>query len=208
MLRIFACVFSLCMLSGTAATAHYLHHCEKTELAALGAALKGAHDISLTAAAAVGDTENYRRWFGPFSKSDAETVRASLKSVYSAIAMGRVRIICLNQIDQGCQGNYASAFADDNILINICPPFFDLPTMTSAAPGSEALENGTREGTLIHEISHFIRVAGTDDVWYSRTTCAAEAQTDPRAAIRNADSYQYFAEDSTFYPVLAADAPE
>ena len=208
MLRIFACVFSLFLLSTSAAWAQNFYQCEKTEIAALGDALKGAHNIGLRAAVSIGDTENYRRWFGPYSKANAEIARTTLKSIYSTILTGQIRVICLNASDEGCEDDtYAFVYPDEAFVVNICPQYFELPTMISNAPDSAAMENGTREGTILHEVSHFIRVAGTDDFWYSRETCEIEAQTDPRSAVRNADTYQYFAEDTTFYPIPSSDQP-
>lgn len=208
MLRIFACVISLFILSTSAAWATNFYQCEKTEISDLGDALKGAHNIGLRAAVAVGDTENYRRWFGPYSKANAETARSTLKAIYTTISTGQLRVICLNTSDDGCEDDtYAFVYPDEAFVLNICPKYFDLPTMISDAPESEAMENGTREGTILHEVSHFLRVAGTDDVWYSRSTSAEEAQTDPRSAVRNADTFQYFAEDTTFYPTPTADQP-
>ena len=208
MLRIFACVISLFILSTSAAWATNFYQCEKTEISDLGDALKGAHNIGLRAAVAVGDTENYRRWFGPYSKANAETARSTLKAIYTTISTGQLRVICLNTSDDGCEDDtYAFVYPDEAFVLNICPKYFDLPSMISDAPDSEAMENGTREGTILHEVSHFLRVAGTDDVWYSRSTSAEEAQTDPRSAVRNADTFQYFAEDTTFYPTPVADQP-
>ena len=208
MVRIFVCVISLLLLLTPAAWAQNFYQCEKTEIAALGDALKGAHNIGLRAAVAIGDTANYRRWFGPYSKSNAEVTRSTLKSIYTTIATGQIRVICLNASDEGCEDDtYAFVYPDEAFVLNICPQYFELPTMLTDRPESGTMDNGTREGTMIHEISHFIRVAATDDVWYSRSTCEAEALTDPRSAIRNADSYQYFAEDTTFYPTPSADQP-
>ena len=208
MFRIFALVFSLLALSGQAALAQNFYQCEKPEIEGLRDALKGAHNIGLRAAVAIGETDNYHRWFGPYSKANAETARSTLKAIYTTIATGQIRVICLNTSDDGCEDDtYAFVYPDEAFVLNICPQYFELPTMISEVPGSEVLENGTREGTMIHEISHFLRVAGTDDFWYSRTTCQENARTDPRSAVRNADTYQYFAEDTTFYPTPVSDQP-
>ena len=58
------------------------------------------------------------------------------------------------------------------------------------------MEYGSREGTLIHEMSHFNVVADTEDWCYGRSTCSAKARGNPTAALGNADSVQYFAEDA------------
>ena len=45
-------------------------------------------------------------------------------------------------------------------------------------------------------MSHFDVVAGTDDVVYGQTGAMALAISDPDAAITNADSHEYFAENN------------
>jgi peptidyl-Lys metalloendopeptidase len=56
----------------------------------------------------------------------------------------------------------------------------------------------SQAGTLIHEMSHFTVVAGTDDLADGQTAAEALATSDPDSAIRNADSHGYFAENSPF----------
>jgi len=45
-------------------------------------------------------------------------------------------------------------------------------------------------------MSHFTVVAGTDDLAYGQTAAKALATSDPGSAIRNADSHEYFAENT------------
>ena len=45
-------------------------------------------------------------------------------------------------------------------------------------------------------MSHFNVVAGTDDVVYGQTACRSLAQSDPAGARNNADSHEYFAENT------------
>ena len=80
--------------------------------------------------------------------------------------------------------------------------------MSGLRPGAETSNNGTREGTIIHEISHFNIVGRTEDNCYSREYCAEMATGNAYAVVRNADSYQYYTEDITHYkpaPETAAD---
>ena len=51
-------------------------------------------------------------------------------------------------------------------------------------------------GTLVHEMSHFTVVAGTDDWAYGQSAAAALAVSNPARAIENADSHEYFAENT------------
>ena len=54
----------------------------------------------------------------------------------------------------------------------------------------------SRGGTLVHEISHFNVVAGTDDIVYGQPNCIQLAITNPLDAILNADSHEYIAENN------------
>jgi peptidyl-Lys metalloendopeptidase len=49
-------------------------------------------------------------------------------------------------------------------------------------------------------MSHFNVVAGTDDVVYGQSAARNLADTDPDAAITNADSHEYFAENTPALP--------
>lgn len=174
--------------------------CSKDEERIIEEALRHAKDLTLKAATAVGDTPEYDRWFGTYSQGNAEQVRANLKAVVTAIRGGGVTAQCHTVSDGGCNaGEYAWVYADQPYLMHICPPFFNLPPLTALQPGTRRSDNGTREGTVVHEISHFIHVANTDDHCYSRSECSDMASYDARRAIDNADSYQYFTEDVTYY---------
>lgn len=50
-------------------------------------------------------------------------------------------------------------------------------------------------GTLVHEVTHFWLTGSTDDLAYGRQDSLNLAKIDPKAALSNADSYQYFIED-------------
>ncbi|WP_108815174.1 M35 family metallo-endopeptidase [Loktanella sp. Alg231-35] len=195
-------VISLLMLWGVAqpAAAQSYQGCNFSEARIIDEAMRSAKDLTLKAAAVVGDTPDYHRWFGTYSQANADEVRANLKAIVTAIRGGGVTAQC-DQISQdGCSaGEYAWVYADEPYLIHLCPSFFNLPVLERLQPGSRWSENGTREGTLIHEISHFLRVARTDDHCYSRLICREMASNDATRAIDNADSYQYYTEDVTYF---------
>ena len=69
--------------------------------------------------------------------------------------------------------------------IYLCKVFWSAP----------AIGRDSKMGTLIHEMSHFNVVAGTDDYVYGATGAHSLALTDPVKAIDNADNHEYFAED-------------
>lgn len=188
-----------CFAMSAAADDRY-EGCNAEQAKIIDGALGTAKDLTLKAAVAVGDTSDYQRWFGDYSQTNAESVRASLKSIVTALRGGAVTAECHAVADDGCSaGEYAWVYANEPYLVHLCPSYFDLPPLTTLRPGERRFDNGTREGTMVHEISHFLHVASTEDHCYSRTECSRMAQDDARRAIENADSYQYFTEDVTYF---------
>lgn len=183
--------------------------CTKAEAETIARAVSDAKRLSVTAAAAVGDTPAFETWFGKYSPAAAEDVRRNLKAVVTAIRTGQVTTRCENISPRGCaQDIYAYVYDDQPYVVHICPPFFSLPNMARLRPGQLNSNFGTRAGTIIHEISHFRIVADTEDNCYARDECAALAQVDQQGALNNADSYQYFAEDVTYFrPAQVVDKP-
>lgn len=174
--------------------------CSKNERGEATAAIRNAKALALSASVNITDNDVYARWFGKYSSRSSERVRANFKSIFTAIRTGRVTVACDLISPEGCEdGTYAWVYDDEPYLVHLCPPFFDLPTMAGLNPNSTAGENGTREGTIIHEVSHFRIVSSTEDNCYSRDDCTEMAEGDVEAALENADSYQYFAEDVSFY---------
>ena len=195
-----AAVLAALWIAPTVAEAGPAQGCDKPRAQVVAQAMEQAKVLALRAAAQVGDTADYERWFGPFDPARSEVVRASLKALVTAIRSGAVTPICEPEEGEGCgDGTYAWVYPGQAYKLHLCPPFFDLPELTALRPGAGSSEFGTREGTIIHELSHFHVIAGTEDHCYSRADCAEMAADDPRAAIENADSYQYFTEDVTWY---------
>ena len=189
----------LSFFATTAAAENFLG-CNKEQLNIVDTAFRNAKALTLSAATAVGDTPEYERWFGEYASGRAETVRENLKAVVGAIRSGNVTAHCDPSGYEACEGGtFAWVNPHEPYLMHLCPPFFSLPPLAALQPGARRSDNGTREGTIVHELSHFTRVADTDDHCYSRSDCADMATYDTRRAIDNADSYQYFTEDATYY---------
>jgi peptidyl-Lys metalloendopeptidase len=94
---------------------------------------------------------------------------------------GQIKINC------GCNQNYyAYVYPNRPYEIFVCRVFWSAPNT-----GTDS-----RAGTLIHEMSHFDVVAGTDDHVYGQSAAKSLAISDPAAAIDNADSHEYFAENN------------
>lgn len=180
------------------ATGSTIANCSKAQSKVAAASIYGARDLALRAAAAVGDTPTYRMWFGRFSVFHGETVRARLKAIHAGLVADQAGASCLAAWDIDCKdGAYAYVLLDQPNVIHLCPAFFLMPSMAEARDGRARIEDGTREGTIVHEFSHFPRVAGTGDDCYGRGACRALATTQADRAIGTADSFQYFAEDVT-----------
>jgi peptidyl-Lys metalloendopeptidase len=58
----------------------------------------------------------------------------------------------------------------------------------------------SKAGTLVHEMSHFNVVAATDDWAYGQTAAKNLARTNTTRAVDNADSHEYFAENTPSLP--------
>jgi len=58
----------------------------------------------------------------------------------------------------------------------------------------------SKAGTIVHEVSHFLDVAGTGDYAYGHLMAQDLAKATPEYAVTNADSYEYFAENTPFLP--------
>ena len=87
-------------------------------------------------------------------------------------------------------------------MIRLCPDYFYLPSMARALEGAN-INFGSREGTLIHEISH--AVANTGDDCLNWADCQTLAGRAPLTAIDNANSYESFAEDLMLQALQAAE---
>jgi len=86
---------------------------------------------------------------------------------------------------------YAYVYPTKPYVIYLCNLFWSAP----------ALGTDSQAGTLIHEMSHFNVVAGTKDNVYGQAGSMQLAINNPSQAINNADSHEYFAEDTPFVPL-------
>jgi len=50
-----------------------------------------------------------------------------------------------------------------------------------------------RVNTIVHEMSHFRNIAGTQDYTYGQSNCLSLARANPTQASHNADNVCYFA---------------
>jgi peptidyl-Lys metalloendopeptidase len=130
-------------------------------------------------------TPRYVEWFGVFSSSRYNTVKSNFSAISNAMTNAGIAFDCKCK-----QKYYAYVYPSQPYNIYLCQAFWSAPLS-----GTDS-----KAGTLIHEISHFNVVAATDDVVYGQTAARNLADTDPDAAITNADSHEYFAENTPPLP--------
>jgi peptidyl-Lys metalloendopeptidase len=170
--------------------------CTKAQIESAGDAVARAKVMTEAALDAFGHTQDYERWFGSYGTASAATVQQNLTAIDLVLGTEAITLVCNRVGREGCLvDTFANVWPDKPFVINLCPGFFEMPGIAEMTASHPGFQNGSREGTIIHELSHFTVLAGTDDECYSRRVCSSMARTEPRRAIRNADSYQYFVED-------------
>ena len=127
----------------------------------------------------------YHLWFGEISSSRWDTAKSHFDAISNAFHTQTVTFNCK------CKQNvYAYVYPNRPYEITVCTVFWTAPDSGFDSKG----------GTLIHEMSHFIVVAGTNDWAYGTTAAQNLASTDPDRALDNADNHEYFAENAFALP--------
>jgi peptidyl-Lys metalloendopeptidase len=123
----------------------------------------------------------YTKWFGANDAGRVANVKSHFVALKDAFATKPVTVDC------GCKQNYyAYVYPTQPYKIYVCKAFWTAPMTGTDSKG----------GTLVHEMSHFNVVAGTDDHVYGQSGAASLAISDPAKAIDNADSHEYFGENT------------
>lgn len=152
--------------------------------AALDAGKAMAVDAHAYLAAGAGGSQygaRYGAWFGAFDSGRATRVSTNFTAIRDAFETKPVAIDC------GCDADYfAYVYPARPYTIWVCKAFWTAPLTGTDSRG----------GTLLHELSHFDVVAATDDHVYGQQGAGELARTDPARAVGNADSHEYFGENS------------
>lgn len=160
--------------------------CSSTQISGAGTAVNSARTYSQNArgyltAGTVGP--RYTTWFGAYDAGRYSTVNQHFVSIDNAMDQnaGQIKVNC------GCNQNYyAYVYPAKAYEIFVCRAFWSAPNT-----GTDS-----RAGTLIHEMSHFNVVAGTDDWVYGQAGAKNLASSNPTNAVDNADNHEYFAENT------------
>lgn len=164
--------------------------CSASQMAALPAAVAAASSYANAAASYLGGspsaTPRYTTWFGIYSTASWNTAKAHFGAIKGAFDSQALVLDC------GCKKKttYAYVYSNQPYKIYLCGAFWTAPVTGTDSRG----------GTLIHEMSHFDVVASTNDWAYGQTAAKALAISNPAQALDNADSHEYFAENTPTQP--------
>jgi peptidyl-Lys metalloendopeptidase len=159
-------------------------HCSNAQQEAIAGAVQAAQamaqDANLYLRGQV-PGPRYTGWFGQVDAARAATVTRHFQAIGDAFASKPVTVDC------GCgESWYAYVYPGQPYKIYVCKAFWSAPPTGTDSKG----------GTLVHEMSHFTVVAGTDDLAYGQSAARQLAASDPARAVRNADSHEYFGENT------------
>jgi peptidyl-Lys metalloendopeptidase len=123
----------------------------------------------------------YTTWFGTYSSARFNKVAGNFDAIKDALD-NKPKVF-----DCSCnQSYYAYVYPSQPYKVYLCRAFWSAGTTGTDSKG----------GTIIHELSHFNVVAGTDDIVYGQTGAKNLAISDPNGATNNADNHEYFGENT------------
>lgn len=127
----------------------------------------------------------YKTWFGTQTSSRWSTVQSHFLNIRNTIQTKTLAFDC------SCTDSYyAYVYPASPYKIYLCSAFWSAPNT-----GTDS-----KAGTIVHELSHFNVVAATDDWAYGQASCKSLATSNPSRATDNADSHEYFAENTPSLP--------
>jgi len=128
------------------------------------------------------DLSRYITWFGVCDVQRYRTVAGNFAAIKTRMTTG-YRMFCN---PSGCGGGvYAYVYPNDpTFTVYVCGGYVN----------ARNCDIDSKAGTIIHEISHFNSVAGTNDHAYGVTNCQNLARNQPQRAVNNADNHEYMAE--------------
>ena len=134
-------------------------------------------------------SDRYKTWFGVSNNQRQSTLTSNFNNIYNALMVKKIQYDCTSCFSETL---YDSTFAyvspNEPYDIYLCGSFW-----TANKTGSDS-----QAGTLIHELSHFEVIAGTEDIRYGNDDSKQLAITSPPKALNNADNYEYFAENTPY----------
>jgi peptidyl-Lys metalloendopeptidase len=158
---------------------------QSTIVSAVGAAQGMANDSVNYLNGTPRASTRYTTWFGTYSSAGWSEVRGHFVNIKDALDNKPLVFDC------SCKKSYyAYVYPTQPYKVYLCRAFWSAPLTGTDSKG----------GTIVHELSHFNVIAGTDDYAYGQTAAKNLAISNPAQARLNADSHEYFAENTPSLP--------
>jgi uncharacterized Zn-binding protein involved in type VI secretion len=129
--------------------------------------------------------KEFKRWYGT---DDEESKRIILKRIENVLSVSKgltVNNFGIMRNKKDKRENYAIVYKEDkSYTIYVGNHFWN----------TGANDRAPKAGILIHELSHFKHIGGTEDDIYGEKRCLLLAKVDPKGALYNADTFQFFME--------------
>jgi len=157
-------------------------NCNSNEISQIRTAITGSiteSSRSVTCLTARSCNAQEVEWFGTYDQTNHNYDINVFRNVNSRLSNYEFSGYCN---PSGCASNvYAYVYpTDPTYTVYLCAVFWRLPE--------------ERVNTIVHEMSHFRTLGGTDDYAYGQSACRSLARSDPYRASRNADNVCYFSE--------------
>jgi len=157
-------------------------NCNANQVSYANAAISGAISQSARAYNCLnqGCDALYLRWFGTYSQANWNFVSNGYYNINTRLNNYAFNGYC----DSGCAANtFAYVYPTDGTLtVYLCALFFNRPS--------------DRNRVIVHEMSHFRTLCGTQDYTYGTASCLSLARANPNQASHNADNVCYFATEA------------
>jgi peptidyl-Lys metalloendopeptidase len=163
--------------------------CSATQQSTIGSAVGAAQTMANGSVnylnGTPGATPRFTTWFGTYSSANWNQVKSHYVNIKDALDNKPLVFDC------ACKKSYyAYVFANQPYKIYLCRAFWTAPLTGTDSKG----------GTIVHELSHFTVIAGTSDYAYGQSLAKQLAISNPAQARQNADSHEYFAENTPSQP--------
>ncbi|NQD35576.1 peptidase M35 [Permianibacter sp. IMCC34836] len=171
----------------------YSSNCSTSRRSTIASAVNAANTMATnaksylqnTATANRSSSKRYKTWFGSYTSSRWTTATNHFVNIDDALDTKPLVFDC------GCTDSaYAYVYPTQPYKVYLCSAFWSAPLSGTDSKG----------GTIVHELSHFNVVAATDDRAYGQSAAKSLAISNPTGALDNADSHEYFAENTPALP--------
>ncbi|TFK65278.1 zincin [Pluteus cervinus] len=126
--------------------------------------------------------EIYTKWFGVFDERRFGIAQEIFERLNSNNFTSYTYVCSCDEC--GAEDVSACAWKDIPDVVHLCQFW------------GATLDGTSRAGIIVHEATHFTKNGGTLDIGdYGPEACHGLAKAQPDEAVRNADSYEWFAED-------------